>query len=344
MKHKRGQVEQQFNWLFVLIAGAVILLFFVGIILRQKGASETKLCVTILDDLDLSFATSKEQAGMSSPVDLFDVGLDFSCDNFRCADIDGPERSLGRTILFAPKELRGDRLLTWALEWNIPFKVDNFLFVTAEENRYYILCNSALSNNCQRARNVYERIPDNFTKDFIDVRTEMPEIKDLNDNKVRFLLYNLGGTNEVENIIQQIIPKFERLEDEDVTFLVLDDLNAGFYSKHGSSFEDYGIVPLPEQEGASLYGALFTDDKDNFNCILEKAKQRVKWVADIYRRKASMFATQGVTDPLCGYYYDTAVNELTKLVNEGFSDFASVKSKLREINGDLQSKTCPLIY
>ena len=35
INHK-GQVEVTFNWVYILIAGAVILLFFVSLVVRQK--------------------------------------------------------------------------------------------------------------------------------------------------------------------------------------------------------------------------------------------------------------------------------------------------------------------
>ncbi len=42
MIFKKGAIEIQFNWLFVLIVGAVILIIFSGIIIKQKNISVEK--------------------------------------------------------------------------------------------------------------------------------------------------------------------------------------------------------------------------------------------------------------------------------------------------------------
>ena len=39
---KRGAVEVQFNWIFILIIGAVILLFFGVIIAKQRSAADSQ--------------------------------------------------------------------------------------------------------------------------------------------------------------------------------------------------------------------------------------------------------------------------------------------------------------
>ena len=42
MQNRKGVVEVQFNWVFIIIIGAVILAFFVSMSMKQKGISEEK--------------------------------------------------------------------------------------------------------------------------------------------------------------------------------------------------------------------------------------------------------------------------------------------------------------
>ena len=64
---KSGQVQITFNWIYILIAGAVILLFFVGIVVKQKVVSEERLATDVVDILDSIFTA----AGVSSKTKIF---------------------------------------------------------------------------------------------------------------------------------------------------------------------------------------------------------------------------------------------------------------------------------
>ena len=46
---KKG-FEIQFNWIFVLVAGTAILLFFSGIIIKQKDVSETTTKAAVFEE------------------------------------------------------------------------------------------------------------------------------------------------------------------------------------------------------------------------------------------------------------------------------------------------------
>ena len=52
MKSRKSQISIQFHWIFILIAGALILTFFVSIIMKQKSVSEQKIATTLITDLD----------------------------------------------------------------------------------------------------------------------------------------------------------------------------------------------------------------------------------------------------------------------------------------------------
>ena len=49
---KKGQIQVTFNWIYITIAGAVILLFFFGIVVKQKAASEEKLSIEVVRILE----------------------------------------------------------------------------------------------------------------------------------------------------------------------------------------------------------------------------------------------------------------------------------------------------
>ena len=54
MNSKKGVIEVQFNWIFVLIIGSVILILITGVVIKQKNISETSKNTLILKNLDQS--------------------------------------------------------------------------------------------------------------------------------------------------------------------------------------------------------------------------------------------------------------------------------------------------
>ena len=85
MNTKKGGVEVQFNWVFVFVAGTLILAFFVGFVMSQKQVADKKLASRILRDTNTILTQSKLTAGKSDYVPLVKP-LTFSCDPETCTD------------------------------------------------------------------------------------------------------------------------------------------------------------------------------------------------------------------------------------------------------------------
>ena len=60
---RKAQIETQFNWLFILVAGAVILIFFAGIVIKQKSSSEQKIAENVMTDLQSIFTGGSVSTG-----------------------------------------------------------------------------------------------------------------------------------------------------------------------------------------------------------------------------------------------------------------------------------------
>lgn len=138
MENKKGVVEVQFNWVFIVIIGAVILIFFVSMSMKQKGVSEQKLSVTIAEHMK-TILTSAEVTEKS--VNLITVpGKDIKYDcgsGFSVSSM----ASFSPRIIFTPSLLKSQsqKLITWSLDWNVPFRVANFLYVTSPEVLYILV-------------------------------------------------------------------------------------------------------------------------------------------------------------------------------------------------------------
>ena len=80
---KRGQIEITFNWIYIVIAGAVILLFFFSLVVKQKQISEERLSnevVQIMSSILTGAGVSEKTKNFIDASGLADYILYFSCD------------------------------------------------------------------------------------------------------------------------------------------------------------------------------------------------------------------------------------------------------------------------
>ena len=74
-KGKRAAIEVQFNWIFILIIGGIILMFFFGIVKSQKTVSEKKISGTVRRDMRAILTGSGISAGTASLIVLLGFNL-----------------------------------------------------------------------------------------------------------------------------------------------------------------------------------------------------------------------------------------------------------------------------
>ena len=69
----------QFHWLFILIAGGIILVFFFSVAGKQKALSDEKLSLSLVQSMDAIFEMAGAGEGTSQVIPLPKNGLGFSC-------------------------------------------------------------------------------------------------------------------------------------------------------------------------------------------------------------------------------------------------------------------------
>ena len=80
---KRGQVQITFNWIYILIAGGLILLFFAGIIVRQQSLAEERLAGNVVNTLETIFTAagvSEKTKNFLDTSGIADLTLEFTCE------------------------------------------------------------------------------------------------------------------------------------------------------------------------------------------------------------------------------------------------------------------------
>src|SRR3989338_1748 len=82
MSSKKGGIEVQFNWIFILIAGALILVFFVSLVQRQETVSNEKRDIDIRSKLSTILTSAKQSTGTLFEIKIPKTEIAFGCNGY----------------------------------------------------------------------------------------------------------------------------------------------------------------------------------------------------------------------------------------------------------------------
>ncbi len=140
--NKRGAIELQFNWIFVLVAGFIIFTFIISIILSQKKSADAALGVDITNQI------TAELQGKRAPNTFYEVTIPESTFTFRCTKDDGyfdmkisESTPLPTDIIFTDKTLQTKKLYLWTREFRLPYTITTVTYLT-QPSTAFILYNA----------------------------------------------------------------------------------------------------------------------------------------------------------------------------------------------------------
>lgn len=290
-RRNRGQIDITFNWIYILIAGAVILLFFLGITLRQKDVSEQRLSLDVLEIVDSIFTGAEVSEQTKNFVDISSLS-DYTF-YFDCAEGVGTyglkdttaRKTNPITPLFSPAEIKSPLLILWSLPYRLPFKIIDFLIITSSTTQYVL-------------------VGDGFKNDFLTAIG-----KDITDEKLRFNIIpvdsdNLATVDPGNNFHLRIVdfdgtvindgqPVPSGLDSEgvQVTGVSFRGGNAFFFRTNEGRWLSSGsssLYSLGGERDAAKYAAIFAADAQQYDCSMQKVFQRVKLLAALYNRKLTL--------------------------------------------------------
>ncbi|MFH1317148.1 MAG: hypothetical protein ABII01_06515 [Candidatus Woesearchaeota archaeon] len=344
---KRGMMEVQFNWIFILFVGALIILFFTKVIYNQKVIADRKLSVEILDQLTLLSTGAEVATSTASEIDLSRNSIGFECDECNCRYYvrnlgEKDFESINKRALFAPSIVEGEKILTWALDWNMPYKVSNFLFITSPEIRYvFIYGSSSIPDELQE---IMDKLPEQ-----INVGNEggggVININDFdyqNEYLVKIILYDnthiYNTPDKVNTAVGSLLTdQLKDVEEWRISLIRVDpepSATSGrlsyvgkidFYKVENGEFVEDGESKTHYLGDTSLIGAILVDNYDAYVCPMESAFQRLNYVSAVYRERTDfLFNTYKLSNPKCGDTYQKAGMSIMEIETESRPFFRSL--------------------
>ena len=345
----RKAFEIQFNWIFVIIVGAIILAFFITIVLRQRDVSSNRETVTILDNLEQNLVSQKVSENRQDVIrsrSPFLVG--FSCDDLSVND---QRRGMGNAVMFGPSSVTASEIFTLSHPWELGFSITNFLYLSTPETLYYLIGDSVSTSKLK------ERLHDALT---IKEATGVDDVEFNNEQTVRLIFVNYGDPP-----ILTMPSALEDVEDSRITALAIDDIDRPlgaaltFYKKDGNDFvkEELNSLsitnPYPSLGSAAMIGAVYSDTLEQYACSMKNAAQRLAFVASINAvRSANLEAYySGTRNDLCAAYHGSepfmTLSEEVISVTEGSGESAGVISAVNDLNNHNDQATlasCARLY
>ncbi len=348
---KKGVVELHFNWIFVLIAGAVIFAFFITIVNKQREFSEIKSSGTIITNLESILTGAQVSTRTVNIIDMPKVDIGFECNRYFIGSV---PKQIKSNVVFAPGLLKGKTMITWTTDWNTPYRVTNFLYITDPQLRYIIVFDASTE---AVAKKVFDELPKEISKEVVDV-ADIGDLVDKNNYKVKFVFM----VNDVNNVpTADALSELIDMADKDVTAINVDAGTSNviqstgemrFFKKHGNGW--MAVNPITyylKQE--SLFGAIYAEDIEMYNCAMKKAFKKLGFVSKIYFERSSSLETY-YGSPCSTQHDPTHLDSMISYADDQLENFPdtlgdletmnSIITNIKDQNHNAQLYSCALIY
>ncbi len=340
---KKGVVEVQMNWILVGIIGVVIIIFFVGIVVKQRDASERKLVSQVTQKLDDIFSGAKAATGGVTEIKIPAFDLTFTCEDFRLGN---QRQFLESEVVFGPRWISSEeqRLIVWSLPWKLPYPVTNFLYVTGPQIKYVFVYDDP------RYEPFFQETITNKIEKEHRTFSDLAMMEDDNNYKIKIILLEAKPAE---------LPPWIRTREYEIDLVSITDFDPHAVTPAGKilyyAYDKKTNTILTRGTSAylgisSLIGALFADDAETHSCIMEKAIRNLYVVNKIYIQRTTLLAEEDV----CPLFYGRAemnwFNALDTLsadpaaYKNNVYQFVTAAQELQHRNDLIETQSCPLLY
>lgn len=297
---KRG-LAIQFNFIFVIVAGAIILSFFTGFAFRYKDLQEDRNEIEVLKTFDNALYALQSSSLLTTKEANLPTRVEFDCDNIIVND----KKLKTSKYIFAPTSL-GKNTLIWYNPWKFPFRIADFYYIIPKTQKFYLVYDSESKNFVD---SLIEKVPEKLQNNLYAL-----PLNQVPGKKGKLIFF----TNTVNNL--QIIP---------------------------SMYEEYGFVKYNDKQTEYigfplLFGAIFSKDINEYNCLKNKAIKDLNSIYKVYQNKASVLKSQ----PLLAFCnYDAIIPEFN-IQTTNAQELYQKAQNLGEINKQIigQGQGCEAVF
>jgi hypothetical protein len=356
--NRKGIVDVQFNWIFILIAGFVIFLFIIGIVFSQKKNADAQAGISAINQITTILKSKQQTANVYSEVSIPQNEITFRCDaeyttipgdsssyasdGYFTFKVGSAERvQLPNEIIFAPLSLNSNKLQVWTGQFEIGFPIGIFTYVTTPQS--IILIYDPKNTNgdySDESKKLFSDIPSNITHKLINNVDEYPTY-----SRRKIICFNNQCPNNNE------LPK------------EVDYINI-LPATHSNNMYDYGTITfykanswtgnektVPYIGAASLYGAIFSDNAEFYECQMARAIKQYNIKEQLVENRLLLMQTNLEDGTRCKDIIDITLEyTIEKQMQDAYFEYKTLTNlytaskELDVRNTDLILGSCPKIY
>ncbi len=325
----RKGFELQFHWIFIMIAGALILAFFFTVAQKQRALSQEKLSLTLASDIENIFTGAIVSKGTAQILPVPPQGIAFECSE-GCAcrfSIERASRDFGDKVMFAPAFLSDQDVVVWAVEWKQPYRVTNFLFLTNPNVKYYLVYNDA----DQLSKNLLEQLTKNLPPliDYEKITDEnLPSVQNEDYELAVFVLLNVKPATLDSSFRKADVRAVEVIN-------VPPQARLNFYRNDGVNLVYEAAWPIIDL--TAIYAAIFADSAKMYECGMKSAFRKMSYISELYAERAEVLEADAIEAEKIWCVYEDSVSALREQRNLAKSLVASLEqSKIAQLNPLMQ--------
>jgi len=346
MISKKGQVSDQFNWIFAIIAGGVILLFFLFLIGQLKSVSDNELAITVINNFDAVITGSLSTPNTLNKIDSTDsLSFQVICDSSGVSEmtISGSTAKvdLSQKVVFSPRTISGDSLFIYTIPIQKPFYITNSLLITEPKTLFLFIPRGENIAGLDKIKNLFPE----------ELSVMSSNIIHSEYSRYEKIIIISDVTPRAINRNQEYIPGESALINKEVNWIKVDfgnnnvPVSADFFSKKSRSnnFEHEGNVKISDSN--FILFLAFSRDLDFYDCNFNKVSRRMKTISEIYLKRTERIQSEMVSNLNCAARYLSAKQIFNDLVNshDVFNEHEKIV-RLENLNRALLLASCPLVY
>src|SRR3989338_4189306 len=321
--NKKGEGEQ-FNWIFVIVAGSIILGFFIMFTFKYVELQEKRQDVDTVRFFGgkVIAASSRSQVGSGgAAIDSneqeglrfgYNVNLGYRCSVNESAIIinkgDNAWYKLKDEVVFMDSSMKVNSLDLWILPWNYPFFVTNFIYLGDPKTTFYLVWDGSTKEFVENL---------DVTSAFKIEKISRNQLSLKQNSKVVFF-------SESKPSKQDILALKKNITDVGFVYVSIARREASFYDLKQGSWSDRVKFYISKDNYGQIFGTIFSDSAENFECNVKKSLDRAKVIAEVYSRRAILLSQ---LDRRPGCHYSEIAGSLSKYARGNFDLIETISSE-----------------
>ncbi len=326
-----------------MIVAFFIMIFVVSSITKSKDISNSDVNIEIRANVGSIITTAEQSTETFKVISTPEVTIKGLCEeNYSAYLINNNVVRIENLVLYSPEQVKGRKIYTWAKEYKMPMKITNVLYLSDPDHKY-IFVNSSEDN---KILNIVVEFPENMSMEIINYE-ELKNYEDKNFNYYTFIIVNSDNINNFFPTDTKIRKK-SAIVVFDFESFNFESGKVDFYNYYSLSNNWVNDGTLDYAGKAMLYGAIFSGNKDMYECNTQKLLQKSETIYRIYNytiRKQN----DSITKSVCIHtHYPNAIGIVKELMgsvkSNDFEGLYSNSLNLELINKRSRKDGCPLIY